>query len=1615
MATYVWNGATSDWFTPSNWLVAGKIPSSPPGSSDTVQITSNGSLLTVSGGGAQSAALNITGPVYLDGSFSTASLNVSGSLQVLGTVADAGTASFANGASLQGGVVSVQQQATFGASFTLNGAELDLAYAYPASISTLTLQGAATLGGAWTITTLDDSKSTSLTLGAGSFTVTNAPPKLQSLIIAGPQTLVGTFTTGGLTVLGGATLTLNQGDSLTADTATFQSSGNVNLNAGTLTVRGDASFGSSLTLSGAGTFAVGGTLSTLNGSISASNSSRAEIANLDGTSGGLTLTSDATSAIEIGGQNVGAAGSITIDAGVSFTESGTFTAPIIADNGSITVAPDTSLSLSSSGSRGLTGTGSINIEGGSSLTLNGVDTGASDSVKISFDKPGGQLWLTSNDFDALGNFVPEITGFGPTDAIEYGGVVTSASYSGNYLSLYNGASLVAQLNIGHGPGSGYSTAAGAFSVVPVQGGYSTQIDYVGGGTNPAPGGTTTGPGHSFVWTGAVAGNWNDIGSWSDTTSGLAASYAPGASDIVTVNAAANQAAQVLVGDGDAYGLTLKGETLLVGTFKVEGTGANGGLTVAQSASAYLNSGSSLTVAGSATFGSYTGLTLDGGSFAVTGTFYGGADIYGITNNANYVIENAGASFSAGSLVDSSSSYSVGAGDQLTVLGNVSDASAYTRSAFAANGGTITVGGTFVSGGDQVSATNGGQIKLTALQEDTSGEGVYLTADASSSIEIGGQNVGTAGAITIDSGVTVTEQGSLTAPTIVDKGALKVGAGQYLSSTGTLEVDGGAEIGANATLYQSGAITGAGSVTIDAGAQLTVTNAAASASSATIAFNGAGGQLTIDSSDLNGSKVFAPSISGFGPSNVIDVSGATVTSASYSGGALTLLNGGSIVGTLDLSGNYLGSTFSVSNNQITVSPGGNAAPVIVAPASVSSIFSIPVAVSGVAVFEATAVATITVSLSVSNGVLIAGKGGVGGGGTVAGSGTNVLTISGSATEVDADLATLHYEATSLAGDTIAVSASNGIGGTANQTIAVSATTLGAGTTVPTQTFGGPYSGNENATIALTGLSVSASPNGSDPLTTMLSVSDGTISVGGQTGASVTLTGTAATIDAELSAGVTYTPNANFQGSDALSLLTTDTADALSAIGSASIAVNPPVQSGVSVSYFLAHQAALDALGPITIADSWTNVSAALTKLNADAKVASIVLTDATAPVMTLSVSQALANTRALGALSSGSPTWSLASDPVVISDTTAQVNALTGSKRLALAAVNVTSANGYTSGVLTETESWNNSGSYDIHYYKGGAFSGVAYASYDNAYTSSGFRDQETFYDASGNVVAFETFQANGGYAITLTGVLWQQKTVNADGSYDIHYYKVGAFSGVAYASYDNAYTSSGFRDQETFYDASGNVVAFETFQSNSGYAIALNGSLSQQKTVNADGSYDVAFTNVTGQSYGSYENIYSDSGVRVGESMDYLSGAGTLSLYGNGLTVTAGSSQLSVQLPAAGGGDVFALNGHGQETITASTGTSGETFVFAPGFGQDTLNGFVGTGANNDVLQFSVADFSYLSGTDTATDLAALIAHGAITQSGTSTLITDTHGDALKLAGVSAATLEAHSTNFAFK
>ena len=296
----------------------------------------------------------------------------------------------------------------------------------------------------------------------------------------------------------------------------------------------------------------------------------------------------------------------------------------------------------------------------------------------------------------------------------------------------------------------------------------------------------------------------------------------------------------------------------------------------------------------------------------------------------------------------------------------------------------------------------------------------------------------------------------------------------------------------------------------------------------------------------------------------------------------------------------------------------------------------------------------------------------------------------------------------------------------------------------------------------------------------------------------------------------------------------------------------------------------------------------------------------------------------------------------------------------------------------------------------GTFQGVSYASYDYAYTSSGFLDLVTVYGAGGNVLASESFATNGGYSITVGGVLTQQKTVNANGSYDIHYYGVtGTFQGVSYASYDYAYTSSGFLDLVTVYGAGGNVLASESFATNGGYSITVGGVLTQQKTVNADGSYDIVYSGITGQAYTSYQNDYNSAGVLVAQAVNDTNGAGVTTVYGNNLQISTSAGAESL----TSGSDIFVYTPHAKETFSAA-GTTNDVFTFKAGFGSDTISGLGAAGANADSLNLSGLFTSY----------ASLQSH--MVASGSNTIITDAGGDKLTIVGLSPTALTAARVGF---
>ena len=218
--------------------------------------------------------------------------------------------------------------------------------------------------------------------------------------------------------------------------------------------------------------------------------------------------------------------------------------------------------------------------------------------------------------------------------------------------------------------------------------------------------------------------------------------------------------------------------------------------------------------------------------------------------------------------------------------------------------------------------------------------------------------------------------------------------------------------------------------------------------------------------------------------------------------------------------------------ITVNP-VNDAPVNTVPGaqSVAEDTTLPIAGVSVADIDSSA---LTTTLNVSSGTLnvTAGAG-------VTGNGTASVTITGTAAQINAALAGLAYTGNLNfnGGDTLTVATSDGTA-TDTDTVAI---TVNAVNDAPVNTVPGAQSVAEDTTLPIAGVSVADID--SSALTTTLSVASGILNVtagAGVTGngtASVTITGTAAQINAAL-AGLAYTGNLNFNGADTLTVATSD---------------------------------------------------------------------------------------------------------------------------------------------------------------------------------------------------------------------------------------------------------------------------------------------------------------------------------------------------------------------------------------------------------------------------------------------------------------------------------------------
>ena len=233
-----------------------------------------------------------------------------------------------------------------------------------------------------------------------------------------------------------------------------------------------------------------------------------------------------------------------------------------------------------------------------------------------------------------------------------------------------------------------------------------------------------------------------------------------------------------------------------------------------------------------------------------------------------------------------------------------------------------------------------------------------------------------------------------------------------------------------------------------------------------------------------------------------------------------------------------------------------APVLIAPASALVQQNQASPVSGGSVSDANAGATVTVTLTDSNGLLSANTNATGGGGTVTGGGSTCLSIAGTPVQVNADLSTLTDQDGTLAADTITVNASDGRGGVAvQQTVAV------AVNAPPVIAVPGSALMQQNQATAVTGISVADADAMStgETITVTLTDTSGLLSAAGAgtiTGAgttNLTVAGKLAEVNADF---LTLTDNDASLTADTIAVNANDGRGGIAAPQTIAVTVNAP---------------------------------------------------------------------------------------------------------------------------------------------------------------------------------------------------------------------------------------------------------------------------------------------------------------------------------------------------------------------------------------------------------------------------------------------------------------------------
>jgi hypothetical protein len=176
---------------------------------------------------------------------------------------------------------------------------------------------------------------------------------------------------------------------------------------------------------------------------------------------------------------------------------GDFYAPDIVDNGTLGVTAGNSLFLDGA----LGGHGTIDIGAAANLSVVNYEgqPAAANGPTIDFEGSGGVLTINASVLNASDHFVPEIGGLNASDAIDFDGTVTKATYASTgadigTLTLKDGNTTVAVLTL---TGADYSTDT--FTATKIGNGV-TQIVDPPGNASASPSVSVGGPGNdTFVF------------------------------------------------------------------------------------------------------------------------------------------------------------------------------------------------------------------------------------------------------------------------------------------------------------------------------------------------------------------------------------------------------------------------------------------------------------------------------------------------------------------------------------------------------------------------------------------------------------------------------------------------------------------------------------------------------------------------------------------------------------------------------------------------------------------------------------------------------------------------------------------------------------------------------------------------------------------------------------------------------------------------------------------------------------------------------------------------------------------------------------------------------------